>query len=80
MNAEITETVNLEAKSVWLSRIHFSDEPQRKRSKNNKIRFLTEKCGEMHRRNILGKYRNLRKNTHFLDSNDRGQRDELKDM
>ena len=33
LNAEIAETVNLEAKGVWLSRIHFSDEPQRKRSK-----------------------------------------------
>ena len=48
MNVEIAETVNLGARSVGLSRIHFSDDPQRKRSKNNETYFYTEKGGEQY--------------------------------
>ena len=44
MNVEIVEIVNLGARSVGLSRIHFSDDPQRKRSKNNKDYFHIEKA------------------------------------
>ncbi len=43
MNVEIVEIVNLGARSVGLSRIHFSDDPQRKRS-NNKDYFHIEKA------------------------------------
>ena len=80
MNVEIVEIVNLGARSVGLSRIHFFDDPQRKRSKNNKDYSHIERRRTVHRANLRRKYRNLSENTYCSDLNDRGYRDESNDM